>query len=119
MSKLSKISQSNESKEEFESIILEYLKYGSSREDLVEITGWSDHTVRNEVSKCAMFYPVLSHSSKRGYRIARDSRDLTEQELAEEKKNVRMALNELMSRVQVLNKRMKPLIAWLEAVGDE
>lgn len=118
------LKQTKENKKKFWSPLLDLLKIGTpvTRSELQDAVGFSDRAVRNEVSNISKFHPVISYSSKKGYRIAKDFSKLNVEEAAREWLEVNHTLNELKSRNSDINKRMKPLIAYqkkLEKVRPE
>ena len=118
-----KYPQTNEAKERFESPLLNYMinsyayvsiDYYFKKSELMAVTGWSERKVRKELERIANYYPVISISSKKGYRVGQfnDSEDEEPTECLEELlEQTRHAINDLESRVKSLNARMKPLIA--------
>lgn len=115
--KAKEMSQSKEAKELFESPILDLLRNGEvSKWDIVEKLEISERYVREQISMCSMYYPVLSLSNKEGYRLAKNINSMNEEEKQKELEEVKHQLNEFNSRIKVLKKRMKPLIAYLKVL---
>ena len=113
-----KLVQSNKAKEEFTSLFLatNSINYNKdiTRKDLIEQFNISDGAIRREVAKIANYYPVLSHSGKKGYRLAKRIDLSSKEELLEEMEIVKRVLAEDNSRIRQLKARQKPLIAWLK-----
>ena len=114
MNKTLKLKQTKENKQKFWSPLLDLLKITTpvTRSELQDAVGFSDRAVRNEVSNISKFHPVISYSSKKGYRLAQDFSKLNVEEAAAEWLEVEHSLNELKARNRDINKRMKPLIAY-------
>lgn len=117
MSKLIKIKQTKEAKQEYNHPIVELLlsEEPLTKEELKEkLHATSEREVRDIVSTCSMHYPVIAVSFKKGYRRAKSIDSLDGNRLIAEMDEVRQQLHELKSRVACLRKRMRPLIAWLK-----
>ena len=114
MSKVIKLKQTKANKQKFWSPLLDLLKISTpvARGELREVVGYTDRGVRQEISNISKFHPVISYSSKKGYRIAQDFSKLSTEEAATEWLEVEHSLNELKARNRDINKRMKPLIAY-------
>ena len=114
MNKTLKLKQTKENKQKFWSPLLDLLKIGTpvTRSELQDAVGFSDRAVRKEISNISKFHPVISYSSKKGYRLAQDFSKLNVEEAANEWMEVEHTLNELKARNKEINKRMKPLIAY-------
>ena len=114
MNKTLKLKQTKENKQKFWSPLLDLLKISTpvARGELREAIGYTDRGVRKEISNISKFHPVISYSSKKGYRIAQDFSKLSTEEAASEWLEVEHSLNELKARNRDINKRMKPLIAY-------
>lgn len=113
MSKLRKMSQSNEAKSKFQSDMLPLLKDGvKTKAELQELLNIGERFVREEISRCSMYYPVLATSDKSGYRLAKPVNDLEDESLLNELEEVNHAIHEISSRIKCLKKRLKPLIAY-------
>lgn len=112
MSKLRKMSQSKAAKDNFESPVLDLLREVRTKQELSEILGISERAVRDEISQCSMYYPVIATSDKSGYRLAKAIKGLDDEALLEELNEVNHAIHEISSRIKCLKKRLKPLIAY-------
>lgn len=117
MSKLREVKQTKSAKEEYEHPIIELLlsEEPLTKEELKEkLHTTSEREVRDIVSICAMHYPVIAVSNKKGYRRAKNIDSLDGDHLLAEMDEVKAQINELASRVACLRKRMRPLLAWLK-----
>lgn len=113
MSKLRKMSQSAESKQQFQSEALKFLTEVKTKEELKDLLGYeSERAVRNEIAECSMYYAILATSDKKGYRLAKKIEELNGEDLLNEYDEVDHAIHEISSRIKCLKKRLKPLIAW-------
>ena len=107
------MSQSAESKQQFQSEALKFLTEVRTKEELKDLLGYeSERAVRNEIAECSMYYAILATSDKKGYRLARKIEELNGEELLNEFNEVDHAIHEISSRIKCLKKRLKPLIAW-------
>lgn len=68
----------------------------------------NERSVRDVISLLATKCPIISHSGTRGYKLARTADDLDE---------VDRVCNELFSRMEELDKRLKPLIKFRNKVN--
>jgi len=111
-----KVSQSKKAKEEFSNELLDFNILRSDKvvykQDLQKMFNISERKVRLQISKISMYYPVISKSCQKGYRLAKPIDTLNKEDLQLEVKEVNHVLKELQSRVIQLKAKMKPLIAW-------
>lgn len=120
MSKLN-VKQDKNSKKRFNSPLLDVLKTGKNytRKELIDIFGHSDVYTRGEVALISMYYPIISYSTKQGYRMV-DVKKLLEEKDQEkityEIEEIRHTLSEINSRIKMLKKKQKPLIAALKVL---
>lgn len=113
MSKLRKMEQSREAKEQFKSEALKFLTEVKTKEELKDLLGYeSERAVRNEIAQCSMYYAILATSDKKGYRLAKKIEELNGEDLLNEYDEVDHAIHEISSRIKCLKKRLKPLIAY-------
>ena len=113
MSKLRKMSQTQLAKSKFQSDMLPLLKDGiKTKAELQELLNTGERFVREEISRCSMYYPVLATSDKSGYRLAKNINDLEDEKLLEELEEINHSIHEISSRIKCLKKRLKPLIAY-------
>lgn len=114
MSRLSKVRQTDSAKKKYQNPTLSLIKKGTDREELRNLLNCTDSQARHEVAEISLFYPVISSSGSKGYRLPKNIEEMSESELEEEIKVVERTLNEHLSRVKCLRKKCKPLIAWLK-----
>lgn len=112
MKKLKNIKQTKQAKEEYNHPIIELLFERITKEDICKVLHCSEREARGIIAECAMFYPVIALSNKKGYRLARKIDELSLEGLVTEYDIVNNACRELNSRIKCLKKRLKPLIAW-------
>lgn len=112
MSKLRKMKQTQEAKENFYSPMLTLLNDVKTKAELKEILKISERAVRNEIAECSMYYAVIATSDKKGYRLAKNINDLHGETLLQELEEVEHQIHEISSRIKCLKKRLKPLIAY-------
>ena len=112
MSKLRKMKQTVEAKENFYSPMLMLLQDVKTKAELKEILKISERAIRNEIAECSMYYAVLATSDKSGYRLAKKIEELSGESLLQELEEVEHQIHEVNSRIKCLKKRLKPLIAY-------
>lgn len=114
------IKQSKVNKIRFNSIFLEpLLERLYTKQELKELYKFSERYVRDEISRISMFYPVISHSKTKGYRICNVKKLLEEDNevnINNEINEISHTLNEINSRIRMLKKRQKPLIGALKVL---
>jgi biotin operon repressor len=77
-----------------------------SKEQIGEFLGLSnERSVRDVISLLATKKPIISHSGSKGYKLAQTEKDMEE---------VERTWAELSSRMQEIEKRTAPLIAFRE-----
>lgn len=94
--------------------ILEELATETTKQIISEKYKITQRTVRATISELAFDKPIIAHSGKKGYRLARDYNTLPSDEKGIEIDEVKRTLNELNSRIRKLEKRTKPLMKYLE-----
>lgn len=121
MSSLRNISQSKEAKEKYVNPLINELRIRTiTRDELQFMLACSDAQARHEIAEISMYYPVLSSSKRKGYRMAKNIDTLTTvEEMTEEYEVVNQSINEILSRIDVLNKKLKPLIAYQKVLGKK
>lgn len=106
------IKQNKENKEKFYSRLIEPLLIETQdKKDLMDQYGFSERGARYEIQMISMFYPVISNSKNKGYRIVDVEKAINENLQQQEIFEINVTLSELQSRIKMLKKRMKPLIA--------
>lgn len=81
-----------------------------SRGEASAITGLGDSNTRYEIRLISLFYPVLTDSSGKGYQIVNTS-EITEEDVDDVLEKIDHTINEFNSRIAIMKKRLKPLIA--------
>ena len=117
MKNLKEIKQNKETKKHYYHPIINLLltPEPAAKEDLMEKLHISnERTLRDVIAICSMHYPIIATSNKKGYRRAKDIEKMTLEELEKEIEEVEHQLNEHKSRIKCLQKKMKPLVAWLK-----
>lgn len=98
-------------------LLLELLKVERTRGELSAYLSLDDATMRKEVSELSWKCPVISYSTKKGYRVIDVDKVLKTQDqdkINDEIEEIKHTLNELNSRIKKLKKRQKPLIKALK-----
>ena len=111
--------QSNKSKKAYidsHPLIIDILNDGEIhyRKELMNKLGLNDSGVRAEIGIAKLYYPIVSFSSRAGYRLVRpeeviESKDKETAKIAI--KEINHTLRENASRIRKLKKNMKALIA--------
>lgn len=107
-----KIDQSKKAKAEFWSPLTDFIKENRTRKECAEYMQSSDGVIREEIRQISLHYPVISHSGKKGYRLAKSIDSLNVTELESEILEVNKTIFDLYSRIKFLKRRLKPLIAY-------
>ena len=85
-----------------------------TRKELVEATGLNDREVRSRISELKKERVVIYSSSKSGYRLAKELKNMTKEERAKEIELVKHSLNDCKSRTKQLNKQKRKYIAYIK-----
>lgn len=118
------VKQDKQSKRRFNSPLLDVFKTGENytRKELANIFGHTDEYTRQEVGIISMYYPIISYSTKKGYRMV-DTKKLIEEKdqekILKEIEEIKHTLAEINSRIKILKKKQKPLIASLKVLEKE
>ena len=103
-------------------LLIELLQQERTRSELCALLVLTDSSMRTEVSELACEYPVISYSTKKGYRICNTKKLVKEKNINninQEIIELRHTLAEINSRIKKLKKRMRPLIASLKVLEKE
>lgn len=128
--------QSNKAKQEFKSIVFDYMKEDPTKiytkQELAVHFGYDIRSIRNCIARVANYYPVIATSNRKGYKLAHWTMEMTADELEEVQEEILHQIAELNSRIKNLKARLKPLVAnkvvlerriqslkELESAGDE
>lgn len=111
-----RVEQTKKAKEEFYSPILEYLKKPRTKEDIANYMCVSIRRARNEVSLVGKYHAVIRGSFIEGYRRAKGTNEMNEEELHEEYELVSRTTNEFNSRVEDMKQTLHTLIKHKKAL---
>lgn len=94
-----------ERKEQFTNTVFEILKTNEiyTKQQLVELTGFDERSVRKQIQDISKYYGVISFSAQKGYRLANPN--LTDEEL------IRKELNDIQHAINEDKKRADELLA--------
>lgn len=81
-------------------------------EEVEDEFGISNRNARDKISEMSMYYAVISLTQEKGYELLGDINNYTDEEILENIEKINHQINDFQSRISVLKKRMKPLIAW-------
>lgn len=81
-------------------------------EDVQKALDYSNRAARNNISEMSLYYAIISLTQEKGYEMLIDIDNYTEEELKLNIEKVQHQINDFQSRINVLKRRMKPLIAW-------
>lgn len=114
------IKQTKANKEKFDSFLMDDLVKGVCfKDDLKFKYNYSERGIRNEIQRISMFFPVISCSRRKGYRIINVEETIKNNKQQEEINEINLTLHELNCRIKQLKKRMKPLIAAKKVLEKE
>ena len=85
-----------------------------TREELIQITGCSDRTVRNAIANIRKNHNVISLTCEKGYRKPRATQDMTLEEREKEIAIMKKQLKENNNRIKKIKYNMKSQIAYLK-----
>ncbi len=83
-----------------------------SRQELSKETGLSERMVRKKISELKLVRPVIYNSQTKGYKLAKDFKNMNKEEILEELELIRHSANDINSRVKVLNNQLRSYIAY-------
>lgn len=94
-----------ERKEQFTNTVFEILKTNEiyTKQQLVELTGFDERSVRKQIQDISKYYGVISFSAQKGYRLANPN--LTDEEL------IRKELNDIQHAINEDKKRADEILA--------
>ena len=119
--------QSIRSKNEYlktEPFILKILSDGEIhyKEEICNKLGLCERKTRIEIAKAKLFFPVISFSSRKGYRLIDTERLIAEnnkEEISQSLEEINHTLRENKSRIKKLNRNMRALIATKRVILKE
>lgn len=100
-------------KKKYESIILDLKKGRCTKEELSTKYDLDERTIRRIIQGISYYFPVVSFSSTKGYYIPTLDENTNTKEILEDLKHT---INEHLSRVNELKRKMKPLIATIKVM---
>ncbi len=100
--------------------IINYLsdQYSKTRSQLMGETGISDRNIRNAISALKCEIPVFYSNSCRGYRLAKDPEELSEEEIREERNRAGICLRDLRSRKAVFTTQELVYLAYIQRCNE-
>lgn len=81
-------------------------------ERIEEFLNSGNRNARRRISDMSMFYPIISLSQEKGYEVLTVPSQLGSEEILVNIERVDHQINDYNSRIAVLKRKMKPLIAW-------
>ncbi len=84
-----------------------------TRTQLVAETGLSDREVRSRISELKLHKPVIYNSQTAGYRLVKNYKNLTHEELVLEIIEVQHSLNDIKARIESLEPQARIYEEWL------
>lgn len=109
--------QSNKVKESFSNPLFDYLTLDINKNksfdkwELAAMFNTSERNIRKQYEEIANYYPVVATSDKKGYKLVTWDSDMPTDALEETEQELLHQINEIESRIDNLNARLKPLIA--------
>lgn len=85
-----------------------------TREELVEIIGVSDRSIRNAIANIRREHNIISLTSGKGYRKPKSTQDMTQEEKEKEINIIKKQLKENNNRIKKIKYNMKSQIAYLK-----
>lgn len=91
-----------------------------TRNELIIATGLSDRKVRNEINKLRKKKPVISNSKTKGYKLAKEIKDInTKEEAKEELGQILYTINENKSRIKDMTESNKICFEYKKRLEEE
>lgn len=85
-----------------------------TRKELQELTGLRDRVIRNHIHDIRLEHTIISLSSGKGYKRAKSTKEMTQEEIEKELVVMKRAINENNSRIKNIKKVMRSQIAYLK-----
>lgn len=95
----------------YKDIISDLKKGRCTKEELSVKYNLDERTIRRIIAEISCYFPVISFSSAKGYYIHTPDENANTKEILED---LQHTLNEHLSRVNELKRKMKPLIATIK-----
>lgn len=87
-----------------------------SKQDIADITGLTERSVRHKISDLKMVKPVIYNSQTKGYRLAKNFLQIPLNEVKEEAELIQHCINDIQARKKVFDKQLRTYIAYLKAL---
>ena len=81
-------------------------------EEVEDEFGISNRNARDKISEMSMYSAIISLTQEKGYELLGDINNYTDEEILKNIEKINHQINDFQSRISILKKRMKPLIAW-------
>ena len=116
-----KVKQNKETKREFDkkngSLINIFKMFAYDKEPLTlefleEELNIKNRNVRDKISELSMHYAIISLCQQKGYEMLINVDSYSDKEILQNIDKINHQISDFQSRIKVLRKRMKPLIAW-------
>ena len=85
-----------------------------TRDELVQIVGVSDRTIRNAIANIRKEHNIISLTTGKGYRKPKSTQDMTPKEIENEISIIKKQLKENNNRIKKIKYNMKSQIAYLK-----
>lgn len=112
---LHNLKQTKENKGIVNSYLLSILQNRKhTKEELIGLLHKDERSIRNDIQKISMFFPVISYSNSKGYRVVNTEEVVKRNsplEISYEIEEIDHTLNEIKSRIKMLKKKEHALIA--------
>lgn len=86
----------------------------TSRQEIAGVTGLSERAVRSKISNLKLKVPVIYNSQTKGYRLAKDIKSQTNEELRTEVELIKHCISDIQARKKVFDKQLQTYIAYLK-----
>ena len=117
---LKNMKQTNENKVIVDDYLLSLLQdHKCTKDELRDLLHLSERRIRFEIQKISLFYPVISYSCSKGYRVVNTSEVVNRanpNEIRREKDEIEHTLHEINSRIKMLKKKEHALIKSLKVL---
>lgn len=91
-----------------------------TKQELAEMLHCGNRAARNIVAELRMYYPVISYSNRKGYSLPPKIEDISSySQLIDIKNDIALTMQGIESRIEVLKKELKPLIAYISELDKK
>lgn len=91
----------------------------TTKQELMELTGHNDRTVRQCVSDLKLKHTIISSSNHKGYRKAREITGMNDEEKKFELLEIIHCINQINSKKKIYNKQLRQYIAYKKVLERE